>query len=76
MKGITLDQIPLSQLTTVRHVKGDTDFVCRMYELGVIPGALLTVANRAPFSGPLHLVTPRFSFFMRKTEAQQIFCED
>lgn len=70
----TLNDIKEKEETTVVGVTGDSNFVCQMYELGVLPGTRLHVELRAPLSGPLYLRAPAFSFFMRRTEAQKIIC--
>jgi len=71
----TLDNLPVESRTIIRSVNGNNTFVCRMYELGIVPGSQIEVASKAPFSGPIHLRMSGFSFFMRRHDAKQIVCD-
>lgn len=51
-----LSTMPVGQTVRVARVRDDNpDLLRYLAELGIIPNALLTVAEKAPFDGPLHI---------------------
>ncbi len=51
-----LSTMPVGQTVRVARVRDDNpDLLRYLAELGIIPNALLTVAEKAPFDGPLHV---------------------
>ena len=75
MEVKSLVELPLNDEYTIVRVEGPNDFVCQMYELGVFPGEKIRVERHAPLSGPLHVRAAHFSFYLRRQEAMNIFCQ-
>ena len=71
--------IPLSKLkqrtsgkiTTVENV----DVLSRLVEMGIMPGAVLSIQNRAPFFGPLAILVNGSKIIIRKKDADFILVE-
>ena len=45
---------------------------CRLLEMGILPGAEVEVARRAPFGGPVCLRVQRCLLAIRREDASQI----
>jgi DtxR family Mn-dependent transcriptional regulator len=53
---VTLSQVDAGQTARVARVRDDDPALLRyLAELGIIPNATVTVADRAPFEGPMHI---------------------
>ncbi len=50
----------------------ESDFDSKLMEYGIVPGANITVLNRAPFNGPIYIAIGSQKIAIRKEEASYI----
>lgn len=53
----------------------ECDFDSKLMEYGIVPGASLTILNRAPFNGPIYISIGSQRIAIRKKEASYIILE-
>ncbi len=56
----------------VRRVTGNPRFLCRLMELGFVPGTHVELVRRAPMGDPIELRIRGTHFSIRSSEADQI----
>ncbi len=71
--------VPLSTLkrkvqSRITSIEGE-DVLTRLMELGIMPGAVFTIQNRAPFNGPLAILVNGTKIIIRRREADCILVE-
>jgi Fe2+ transport system protein FeoA len=66
-----LDAVAPGQAVVVDHIEGAVDgTVLRLMELGLVPGASVTVTRRAPLGDPLELAVLGTRVCLRRHEAR------
>ena len=61
---------PNTQVTVISF--DDTDLELKLLEFGINIGSKLTVERKAPFGGPILLITQNGKLALRKDEASQL----
>lgn len=69
---MTLDTSPHGTQARVVSVDGDTAVALRLMQMGVVPGASLTVVKSAPLGDPIQVRMRDYDLAMRRVEAQTI----
>lgn len=70
-----LSEIPCGKSATVLAVGGEGAFRRRMIDMGITPGALITVRKSAPFGGPMQLHLRGYELTLRRREARSVTVE-
>lgn len=66
-----LDTVPPGTTVVIAHVEGAVDgTVLRLMELGLVPGATVTVTRRAPLGDPLELAVLGTRLCLRTHDAR------
>lgn len=68
----TLAQLPLGVKARVIGVVGEGAVARRLMEMGVVPGAPVSVVRVAPLGDPLQIRVRDYHLALRRTEAQTI----
>lgn len=66
---LTLNQINRGTEVRVSHVMGDSPVSLRLLEMGMVPGASVTVEQIAPFGGPMMVSLDGYRLSLRSSEA-------
>ena len=69
---MTLDQLEVDVPAEVTAVESGDSVMLRLMEMGLVPGAPVSVEQRAPFGGPLQLRIRDYILSLRATEAARI----
>jgi Fe2+ transport system protein FeoA len=69
---MTLADAPRDRAVSILSVDGARGFRRRLMELGLVPGAAVTVRNVAPLGDPLEIELRHGRMSIRKAEAAQI----
>ena len=64
-----LDQIEKGETGLVRSVEGDGKVRRRLFDMGVTPGAKVTLRKKAPFGDPIEVTIRGYELSLRKAEA-------
>ena len=69
--------IPLSQFKErvvgkITSIESE-DILLKLMEYGIMPGAMISIQNSAPFNGPLAVFVNGSKLILRKEEAQFVF---
>lgn len=59
---------------TVKEIE-ESDFDNKLLEYGIVPGAVITILNRAPLNGPIYIALDSQRIAIRKKEAAHIILE-
>lgn len=68
----TLNALAEGETGTIRRVMGDPVTTRRIREMGVVPGARVTVERRAPLGDPIEVRVLGYHLSLRKSEADGI----
>ena len=68
----TLDELPIGAPARVLAVGGSGPVARRLMEMGVVPGAPVSVVKTAPLGDPLEVRVRSYHLALRRTEAQTI----
>ena len=68
----TLDSLPPRVRARVVAVRGEGAVARRLMEMGVVPGAPVTVVRSAPLGDPLEVRVRNYHLALRRSEAQTI----
>ena len=71
----TLDQFIIGQSGVITPVGGDGRIRRRLFDMGVTPGAEVTLRKMAPLGDPIEVTMRGYELTLRKTEAQAVTCE-
>ena len=72
-----LSEVDVGQRVEIRHVSDhDPKMLRYMEDLGLVPSAIVVVRERAPFNGPLLVVTPEGEHALGLEVARYIFVVD
>ena len=72
---ITLDKLKINQKGTIVAVKGQGVTIRRLFDMGVTPGALVTLIKLAPLGDPLEINIRNYELTLRKDEAKNVILE-
>jgi DtxR family Mn-dependent transcriptional regulator len=76
VRGIALSELPQGQISTVTRVSDrHTEKLRYMVSLGILPGARITVLERAPFGGPITIRVGRRRFAIDVDLAQNVLVD-
>ena len=70
-----LDQIEKGETGLVRSVEGDGKVRRRLFDMGVTPGAKVTLRKKAPFGDPIEVTIRGYELSLRKAEAELVNIE-
>ena len=64
-----LDQIEKGETGLVKNVEGDGRIRRRLFDMGVTPGAIVTLRKKAPMGDPIEITIRGYELSLRKAEA-------
>jgi ferrous iron transport protein A len=67
-----LAELAVGQSARVLQVHGSDEISVRLMEMGITPGAELSLIGKAPLGDPLELVVRGYRLSVRKSEAARI----
>ena len=70
-----LDQIEKGETGLVKNVEGDGKVRRRLFDMGVTPGAKVTLRKKAPFGDPIEITIRGYELSLRKAEAELVNIE-
>ena len=70
-----LDQIEKGETGLVKSVEGDGKIRRRLFDMGVTPGAKVTLRKKAPFGDPIEVTIRGYELSLRKAEAALVNIE-
>ena len=70
-----LDQIEKGETGLVRSVEGDGKVRRRLVDMGVTPGAKVTLRKKAPLGDPIEITIRGYELSLRKAEAELVNIE-
>lgn len=72
---LSLDKLKINQKGTIIAVKGQGLVRRRLFDMGVTPGALVTLIKLAPLGDPLEINIRNYELTLRKDEAKNVILE-
>jgi Fe2+ transport system protein FeoA len=69
---MVLTNLPKGHDARVKSVAGDSAITRRLLEMGVVPGADVSVVKTAPFGDPIEVRVRGYNLAMRRNEAETI----
>ncbi len=72
---LSLDKLKINQKGTIIAVKGQGLVRRRLFDMGVTPGALVTLIKLAPLGDPLEVNIRNYELTLRKDEAKNVILE-
>ena len=72
---MTLDKRPTGQSGVFAAVGGEGALRCRLLDMGLIPGTMVTVRKTAPMGDPIELWLRGYALTLRKADAERIELE-
>ena len=70
-----LDQIQKGETGLVKNVEGDGKIRRRLFDMGVTPGAKVTLRKKAPMGDPIEITIRGYELSLRKAEAALVNIE-
>ena len=70
-----LDKIEKGETGLVKNVEGDGKVRRRLFDMGVTPGAKVTLRKKAPFGDPIEVTIRGYELSLRKAEAELVNIE-
>ena len=70
-----LDQIEKGETGLVKSVEGDGKVRRRLFDMGVTPGAKVTLRKKAPMGDPIEVTIRGYELSLRKAEANLVNIE-
>ena len=71
----TLDAFTPSQKGVVKLVGGEGKIKRRLFDMGITPGAEITMRKKAPLGDPIEVTLRGYELTLRKTEAACVIME-
>lgn len=68
---MNLTQIPKGESVEIISII-ENDYMLRLYEMGCLPGELITISHIAPLNGPLAIQILGYTLSLRTDEAKSI----
>ena len=72
MNIVSLRRMTVGQAGTVARVKGGGAISSRIREMGLVPGAEISIVGRAPLNDPVHIKLQGYNLTLRNNEADHI----
>jgi ferrous iron transport protein A len=72
---ICLRQLAINQRARIVSLKAGGELGRRIRDMGIVPGAEITVVGRAPLRDPVALKVNNFTLSLRNNEADHILVE-
>lgn len=73
--AVTLAQLTVGRIATVRALMGTDSVSARLLEMGMIPGTTVTLVGKAPLGDPLEFELRGYRLSLRRTEAERVAIE-
>ena len=70
-----LDQIVAGETGLVKRVEGEGRVRRRLFDMGVTPGATVTLRKKAPLGDPIEITIRGYELSLRKGEAELVTIE-
>ena len=70
-----LDELKVGETGQIKKVNGEGRFRRMLYDMGVTPGAVVTVKKFAPLGDPIEVTLRGYELTLRKSEAHLIELE-
>ena len=70
-----LDKIEKGETGLVKSVEGDGKVRRRLFDMGVTPGAQVTLRKKAPLGDPIEITIRGYELSLRKAEAELVNIE-
>ena len=70
-----LDKIEKGETGLVKSVEGDGKVRRRLFDMGVTPGARVTLRKKAPLGDPIEITIRGYELSLRKAEAELVNIE-
>ena len=71
----TLDQFEIGETGLIRKVEGEGKLRRRLFDMGVTPGAQVSLRKKAPLGDPIEVTIRGYELSLRKDEAKLITLE-
>ena len=71
----TLDTFSVGETGIIKTVAGEGKIRRRLFDMGVTPGAQVTLRKKAPLGDPLEVNIRGYELSLRKTEASCVLME-
>lgn len=71
-----LTELAVGSEARVTAVNGEGRVTSRLMEMGVVPGATVSIVKSAPFGDPIQVRVKGYSLAMRRSEAEMIEVAD
>lgn len=68
----TLSALPHGRWATILNVLGPGFIALRLMEMGLVPGASISVVRAAPLGDPIQIKVRDYHLALRRTEAEMI----
>ncbi len=72
---LNLDVFTIGQSGVIVKVNGEGRVRRRLFDMGVTPGAEVTLKKKAPLGDPLEVTIRGYELTLRKDEAELVTCE-
>ncbi|MDD6306567.1 MAG: FeoA family protein [Clostridiales bacterium] len=69
---MTLEKLPIGKTATITAVGGEGTLRCRLLDMGLIPGTLVTVRKIAPMGDPIEIRLRGYELTIRMEDAKKI----
>lgn len=70
-----LDEFELGEAGQIKRVEGEGRLRRRLFDMGVTPGALVTMRKKAPLGDPIEVSIRGYELTLRKDEAKLVIME-
>ncbi len=71
----TLDTFSVGETGTIKTVSGEGKIRRRLFDMGVTPGAQVTLRKKAPLGDPIEITLRGYELSLRKNEADCVDVE-
>ena len=71
----TLEQIEQGETGLIRKVEGEGKLRRRLFDMGITPGAKVTLRKKAPMGDPIEVTIRGYELSLRKAEAALVTIE-
>jgi len=72
MNIVSLRRMGVGQTGTIARVKGGSAIGARIREMGLVPGAEISIVGRAPLNDPVNIKLQGYNLTLRNNEADHI----
>lgn len=73
---MTLEALPVGKTAQIKKVGGEGALRCRLLDMGLIPGTLVTVIKIAPMGDPIELRLRGYELTIRMEDARKIVLQE